>query len=589
MCAGKGSTIQRHLEPMDQNADENASEIAGLRPPSESEGVTDAETDRLASTVLSISPEATIAVDETGRIRYANAATEALLGYDPESLVGRPGTTLVPSRGGTGRPSGLRSYLSPGRGANESALGTDRDAFGAGEVDDDDRRPSRASEAIEVPFVTADGNELPVLVRSETDTVDGTSLLVCVCRRSAGHRPAERQLRERKRELEALHGVAADLSACSTPEAVYDTVIRAVERILQFDFAIVDAAVDDVLVPVAISSTLDGDGYYEEIPLDATDSVAAEVYRTGETSVVDDAREHDAVPADAAFRSVLTVPIGQTALFQSASKSVGAFDEHDRRAVELLVAHADARLEQLDTEGRLRRRTEELERQNERLEEFASIVSHDLRNPLNVAQGRLGLARSDAAAAGAVGDEIDAHLEAVENAHDRMEELMEDILALAKQGEAVIDAESVSLRSVAEATWATVETGDATLAVDGDPTIQADRPRLQRLLANLFRNSVEHGSAGSSETPGGGDKHGTEQADIVVQAGDFENGFYVSDTGPGVPPDERASVFEAGYTNDPDGTGFGLAIVERIADAHGWHVTVTDGTAGGARFECHIE
>ena len=50
-------------------------------------------------------------------------------------------------------------------------------------------------------------------------------------------------------------------------------------------------------------------------------------------------------------------------------------------------------------------------------------------------------------------------------------------------------------------------------------------------------------------------------------------------------PQERERVFEAGYTTGEDGTGFGLSIVERVAEAHDWDVGVTESADGGARFE----
>ena len=67
----------------------------------------------------------------------------------------------------------------------------------------------------------------------------------------------------------------------------------------------------------------------------------------------------------------------------------------------------------------------------------------------------------------------------------------------------------------------------------------------------------------------------------------MNEGFYVADTGPGIPPSDREDVFEAGYSTSEDGTGFGLRIVGQIADAHGWEITVTESEngEGGARFE----
>ncbi|MFB6304460.1 MAG: PAS domain S-box protein [Haloferacaceae archaeon] len=200
-----------------------------------------------------------------------------------------------------------------------------------------------------------------------------------------------------------------------------------------------------------------------------------------------------------------------------------------------------------------------LERQNERLEEFASMVSHDLRNPLNVAQGRLALARE-------AGD--DEHLDAVADAHDRMERLIEELLTLAKEGDVAVDPRPVAVRDVVETCWERVDSGEASLFVEDAPTIRADEERLEQLLANLFRNAADHG----------GD-------DVCVRVGGLDDGFYVADDGPGVPPAERDRVFEDGYTTREEGIGFGLSVVERIAAAHGWDVRVVASASGGARFE----
>jgi len=98
--------------------------------------------------------------------------------------------------------------------------------------------------------------------------------------------------------------------------------------------------------------------------------------------------------------------------------------------------------------------------------------------------------------------------------------------------------------------------------------IRADADRLQRLFEKLFRNSVEHGGH-----------------DVTVTVGNGAEGFYVEDDGPGVPADRRESVFDPGHSTTPSRTGFGLSIVREIVNAHGWTITVTEGSAGGARFE----
>ncbi|SEV94734.1 hybrid sensor histidine kinase/response regulator [Halobacterium jilantaiense] len=227
-----------------------------------------------------------------------------------------------------------------------------------------------------------------------------------------------------------------------------------------------------------------------------------------------------------------------------------------------------------DTTDR-RERERELQRQNDRLEKFASIVSHDLRNPLSVAEGHLEMALE-------TGDT--SHLDSVAAAHDRMRTLIEDILTLTREGETVTDFEAVDLAAVAADCWALVDAPAATVDVQDSASVLADRSRLQQVFENLFRNAIEHGSTSpDSQARQGAVEDGGN--DVTVTVGRLANGFFVADDGPGVPAEDREAVFESGYTTSEHGTGFGLTIVAEIVDAHGWDISLTESENGGARFE----
>ncbi|MEF8870003.1 MAG: PAS domain S-box protein [Haloarculaceae archaeon] len=219
---------------------------------------------------------------------------------------------------------------------------------------------------------------------------------------------------------------------------------------------------------------------------------------------------------------------------------------------------------------------EQRKEREERLEQFASVVSHDLRGPLNVILGRVDLARKDVDS-----DELDA----IAKAATRMEELIEDLLTLARQGQTIGDSTQVSLSGVAEDAWQSIETPPATLDNRATLSVEADPDRLQELLENLFRNGVEHSATDSRPQADDGVEQAGKNVRIAIGHLDDADGFYVADDGPGIPEDERNAVFDHGYTTNEHGTGFGLSIVERIADAHGWSVTVTESEDGGARFE----
>jgi signal transduction histidine kinase len=252
------------------------------------------------------------------------------------------------------------------------------------------------------------------------------------------------------------------------------------------------------------------------------------------------------------------------------------------------------------------RQEQRLKRQNERLERFASIVSHDLRNPLNVAQGRL----SHEAGLREGTESSTEHIDEAIDALDRMEELVDDLLELARDGRSVDDVETVDLGDLVRSAWENVSAPASDLHVDVAGTATADPGRLTQLFENLFRNAVEHGSTTPrSHARGNGVAHGptdgpsgesgehdsangsTEAGDpapeggVTITVGRVGDGLYVADDGPGIPEENRDDAFEPGFSTNRSGTGFGLDIVQEIVDAHGWEITVTESADGGARFE----
>jgi PAS domain S-box-containing protein len=209
-------------------------------------------------------------------------------------------------------------------------------------------------------------------------------------------------------------------------------------------------------------------------------------------------------------------------------------------------------------------RERELKRQNERVEAFASIVSHDLRNPLGVAQGYVQQGALEGAAADQVADAL-----------DRMETIIDDVLALARHGEMVTDAVPVELRRIAVEAWNNVDTKSARLVIDSSEPIVLDRSNVLRLFENCYRNAVEHAGSDVTVTVG---MFGAEPPTTAA-------GFYIADDGSGMNPEVRERMFESSVTTEEDGHGLGLWIVREVADAHDWTIQATESAAGGARFE----
>ncbi len=206
-----------------------------------------------------------------------------------------------------------------------------------------------------------------------------------------------------------------------------------------------------------------------------------------------------------------------------------------------------------------------LERKNDTLERLVSVISHDIANPVQVIQGNVHLARS--------GDDVETRLETIESNAERIEAIIDDTLALARDAE-TDSLESVELPAVANRAWTHVETEAATLDVDCDLAVRGDPGRVEQLFENFFRNAVEHGGSDVAVRVGGLDGNDTGR-----------QGFFVADDGTGIAEDDPDAVLEEGYTTSEDGTGLGLTIVSEIVESHGWQMRVTDSEAGGARFE----
>lgn len=193
--------------------------------------------------------------------------------------------------------------------------------------------------------------------------------------------------------------------------------------------------------------------------------------------------------------------------------------------------------------------------------EVATLISHDLRSPLQVAHGRVELAKT-------TGDM--EHLEAAERAILRVEQLLDDLTTFVREDDILGNATPVHLETIAQLSWEMVGNESATLRIESTQLIRADSERFQRVLENLFSNCVIHGGE-----------------DVTVRVGMLsdQDGFYVADDGDGIDQRTMDLIFEPKFSTKSDGTGYGLPIVQRIAHAHGWSITVTTSRNGGTRFE----
>lgn len=252
--------------------------------------------------------------------------------------------------------------------------------------------------------------------------------------------------------------------------------------------------------------------------------------RREHTQISSELPEPDATSGPLIVNEILTAPVEKAVLF--------------RRLSNLLIR---------------RNQTKELQEKTERLDGFAGKLRHELRNPLNILDGYLTLAREDGAP---------EHFEKCKRAIDRMDRMIDQLLLVARDGNVEVEVEPVDFPAVLNTSWEAIRAPQAKLEIETKCRIYADKDRLHELIENLFRNAIEHGGT-----------------DVTITVGDLDDGFYVEDDGAGISESERHAVFQKGYSTGRHGTGLGLTIVEKISEAHGWDISVTGGTKGGARFE----
>jgi len=259
--------------------------------------------------------------------------------------------------------------------------------------------------------------------------------------------------------------------------------------------------------------------------------------------------------------------------------SVGAVDYVIKPfEAEVLRAKVKAFVELHRTSVQLQRRTEELKRSNEALEQFAYIASHDLSEPLNTIAGFTGLLSQRYGAQ--LDDQGREFVEHIGTATGRMQTLIRDLLGYSRAGGPAAAAEPVDLNEVLDhvrhALHATIERKGAKVSVRKLPTVPGDRDRLGQLFQNLVSNAIKYCSDKAPQ--------------VEVQAARENGGWRLSvqDNGVGVDPSDRTRIFDmftrVGPADAEEGTGIGLATCRRIVEAHGGRIWVDDAKRDGCRF-----
>jgi two-component system sensor histidine kinase HydH len=209
----------------------------------------------------------------------------------------------------------------------------------------------------------------------------------------------------------------------------------------------------------------------------------------------------------------------------------------------------------------LRRRAEEQVRERERrlasLGEMSAVLAHEIKNPLASLKGNAQLL------AGAAEGKQKAKAERVVDEAVRLEKLVSDLLAFVRTGQ-------LERRAIAPASL--VPDGVDADVGQAPATWSLDEARMRQVIGNLVENGQAAGGPVAVRIAHEGRR-------LVIE---------VADKGPGVPAEDRDKIFEPFFTKKTRGTGLGLAVARRVAEAHGGTITVADAPGGGAIFRVEI-
>ncbi len=413
---------------------------------------------------------------------------------------------------------------------------------------------------VEYELRRKDGGRIMVEIRTYPVTIEGESLVLGVARDISARRQAEKGLREHEARLLNAQRVAAMgdwLWQIETGELSWSEQTYALFGLSHDEFDQTFEGFRKLVHP-------DDMGLLE-------DRVDAALKGRREYSV-----DHRIVLPGGETRHVHeNGEVTRDELGEPVSMVGTVIDITERKLAEEQIRDLNEELEE-----RVRKRTSDLEAAVKDMESFSYAVSHDLRQPLRTINGFVQLLAEDVAAA--LDPSTRAHLDRIREGASRMGQMIDDLLQLARVGKAGLSREEVNLSQLARDVVSDLETSDSgrsvEVCVQDGLTDDGDEGLLTVLLQNLLGNAWKFTA-------------GREAARIEFGARRVEGRdtiYYVGDNGIGFDSVYAGRIFGAfqqlHHANEFDGTGIGLATVERIVRHHGGRVWAEAAVNEGATF-----
>ncbi|ELY62023.1 PAS domain-containing protein [Natronolimnohabitans innermongolicus] len=499
--------------------------------------------------------DAVVTLDRNREVVTVNRATEEAIGLERSALRGEHVETLI-----------------------DEACVADEVAIEIGRAIADIDVGSALERTVEVPFTDADGRDRigeARFVPIEDDLATVATVIRDVTDRH-----------EYERVVTSLHEVTRWLLESDDPEEICAIAVHAGSDLLDLPISGVWLLDEEhgYLDPVA--GTAGAHDEFGGLPrFNPGEGLVWDVFEAGGVERFDDLRTIDDIyNPETPIRSEIIAPIGTHGILMTGSREPHRFDETDVDLVSTLVENTRSALDRADREQVLRERSAELERQTERLEAVAEVLSSDLKQQLsNVSDALEATDRATEAW------EFPLEEDSVDATLDRAEDLVDDIRAFARNASAVGPRDRIQLSAAIDDALERSQLDDECVVVEEEATLRADGDRFASLLETAFDDAAARA-----------DGTVTIQVGLVgIDANDRSRGFFLLDDAAEIPPTAHEHVLDPTRRVRPDGdddrdggeitaarsNGLGLALVRAIAEAHDWTLTVANGENGGTRLE----
>ncbi|WP_347160032.1 sensor histidine kinase [Pontibacter chitinilyticus] len=474
-----------------------------------------------------------ITIDSHGIIETVNPAAAKIFGYEPEEVLGRNISMLMPEPDRSQHDQYIENYLRTG---HAQIIGKGREVMGK----------------------KKDGTVFPFLLSISEVQLPDKLIFTGIVHDITELKKTEAALRESENKINSIIQAAVDGIITINMRGIIEMVNPSAAKLFGYDATELLGKSINVLMPEPDRSLHDGYMHHYEV--------------TGEKRIIGIGREVTGKRKDGSvFPFYLSISEVQLA---------------DRKVYTGFVH--DITKQKLDEE-RLRRYAAELERSNRELQDFAYVSSHDLQEPLRKIQAfgdRLLTKEYDH-----LSEQGKDYVDRMLNAASRMQNLINDLLDFSRVTSKSKAFVKVSLDEILSEVISdlevSIEQTGAEIIRSPLPDIEAEPTQMRQLFQNLLSNAIKFRKPNESPIINIYAKNLQRKAHLTATPGDEVTEIYIEDNGIGFDEkylDRIFNIFQRLEGQKYEGSGIGLAVCRKIAIRHGGDITATSQPGVGTRF-----